>query len=111
MSRHEEIKMSHEIDMSLGKPAFVYDAAEGGAWHGLGVQIPEDIAKDPAKIAALVGAGYAVKKTPVQYEVTPGVYRKADNRIALIRDDTGGLLEILSDNRYNEVQPVEYFEA
>src|SRR5690606_13241199 len=55
-----EMRMSHEIDESTGKPAFVFDAAEGEAWHQLGVAIPAKDSKDPAKIAALAGGNYEV---------------------------------------------------
>lgn len=104
--------MAHEIDQTTGRPAFAFDAEEGGAWHGLGVAIPADIAKDPRKIAELVGASYKVCKAPVMFQ--PSVehsYRSVDNRQVLYRDDTMAPLEVLSDNRYKIVQPVEYFEA
>jgi phage/plasmid-like protein (TIGR03299 family) len=102
--------MSHEIDDSTGKPAFVFDAKEGGAWHGLGRPIPANVANDPAKIAEIAGAGYTVSKFPVSYE-WQGKRRIVGNREALVRSDTGEALEILSGNKYNIVQPVEYFEA
>lgn len=105
--------MAHEIDETTGKPAFVFDAEEGGAWHGLGVAIPEEIAKDPRKIAELVGAAYNVKKAPAMFqrEEMGGLLEPVPNRQVLYRDDTGAALEVLSDNRYKIVQPVEYFEA
>jgi phage/plasmid-like protein (TIGR03299 family) len=108
--------MAHEIDESTGRPAFVYDGQEGGAWHGLGQPIPEEIANDPRKIAALVGAMYMVRKSDCTYAPTYGngdqqFSRIVPNRQVLYRDDTGAALEVLSDNRYKIVQPVEYFEA
>lgn len=102
--------MSHEIDESTGKPAFAFDAREGGAWHGLGQPIPEEYATDPAKIAEIVGAAYKVRKVPTFHEFG-GKKNLIPNRIALVRDDTAETLEVLSDNRYNVVQPVEYFES
>ncbi len=106
--------MAHMIDETTGKPAFVFDAQEGGAWHGLGQAIPEEIAKDPRKIAELVGAAYNVRKAQAMF--TPGDRgslepREVPNRQVLYRDDTMAALEVLSDNRYKVVQPVEYFEA
>lgn len=110
--------MAHEIDETTGKPAFVFDAEEGGAWHGLGVAIPEEIAKDPRKIAELVGAAYTVKKAQVFFHAhqqhPSGKYLtdiEIPNRQVLYRDDTNAPLEVLSDNRYKIVQPCEYFEA
>jgi phage/plasmid-like protein (TIGR03299 family) len=102
--------MAHMIDDSTGAPAFVHDAKEGGAWHGLGVAIPEDIATDPAKIAALCHAAYRVHKVPAQFE-WKGKRHDVPNREVLIRDDTGEALEVLSGNKFKLVQPVEYFEA
>lgn len=116
-SKHVEIaQMAHMIDDSTGKPAFVYDASEGGAWHGLGQAIPEEIAKDPRKIAELVGAAYNVRKAPITFtaqgdDPRTDAPREISNRQVLYRDDTNAPLEVLSDNRYKIVQPVEYFEA
>lgn len=101
--------MSHEIDESTGKPAFAFDAVEGGAWHSLGKPIPADIAKDPAKIAELVGASYHVSAEKTYVLRSKPVEIK--NRVAISRDDTGEILEVLSGNRYNIVQPIEYFES
>jgi phage/plasmid-like protein (TIGR03299 family) len=102
--------MAHMIDSSAGRPAFAFGQADGEAWHGLGVAIPEEAAKDPAKIAELAGAAYTVTKEAAGY-MSDGKFRKIDNRVALVRSDTGAALEILSDNRYKIVQPIEYFEA
>lgn len=106
--------MSHEIDESLGKPAFTFDPKEGGAWHGLGNPIPEAIANDPRAICEAAGAGYTVHKATAHY--VPGESgdmrtREVPNRVVLYRSDTGKALEVLSDNKYKIVQPVEYFEA
>lgn len=109
--------MAHEIDSSTGKPAFVFDAAEGGAWHGLGQPIPEEMAHDPRAIAALVGADYQVRKASACFVpmdvngIALPQSHEVPNRQVLYRTDTLAPLEVLSDNRYNIVQPVEYFEA
>jgi phage/plasmid-like protein (TIGR03299 family) len=106
--------MAHEIDETTGRPAFAFDAEEGGAWHGLGVAIPAEIAKDTRKIAELVGAAYRVNKAQAFYAPDaskPFDMKEVPNRQVLYRDDTGAALEVLSDNRYKIVQPVEYFEA
>lgn len=103
--------MSHEIDNTTGRAAFAFDGQEGGAWHGLGVAIPEDAARDPRRIAEIVGAAYHVSKRPVSFTDADGRVRAIDNRVAIVRDDTHEPLEVMSDNKYNVVQPVEYFEA
>jgi phage/plasmid-like protein (TIGR03299 family) len=102
--------MSHEIDVSTGKPAFVFDASEGEAWHGLGHAIPASAAKDPRKIAEIAGAGYTVGMRQAGY-MSGKKFVAIDNRMALVRNDTGAALEVLSGNRYKIVQPVEYFES
>jgi phage/plasmid-like protein (TIGR03299 family) len=102
--------MSDEIDLTSGKPAFAFDAEEGGAWHGLGNPISEKDAKDPVAIAKIARADYTVSKRPISYDFN-GVSRSVPNREALIRNDTGAVLEVLSENRYHEVQPIEYFES
>lgn len=103
--------MAHMIDNSTGRDAFVYNADEGRTWHGLGQAIPEEIALDPRAIAELVGATYNVRKAATMYTDSQGTWRGVPNRQVLYRDDTGAALEVLSDNRYKIVQPVEYFEA
>jgi phage/plasmid-like protein (TIGR03299 family) len=102
--------MSHEIDETAGKPAFAFDAAEGQAWHRLGHAIPDADAKNPRNIAEIAGALYTVSKEDVFF-MHQGKKSAINNRIALVRSDTGAALEVLSDSRYNVVQPIEYFEA
>jgi phage/plasmid-like protein (TIGR03299 family) len=103
--------MSHMIDESTGRAAFTFDATDGEAWHGLGVSIPEDKATDPRAIAELAGAGYSVYKACAEFIDTRGKRQSVPNRSVLVRDDTHEPLEVLSDNKYKIVQPVEYFEA
>lgn len=103
--------MAHEIDMSLGRPAFTFDAEEGGAWHGLGNPIPKEHAKDPRMIAKLCGAGYQVYKAQVMFKDSNGTEHAFDNRQVLVRNDTHAPLEVISETKYNITQPVEYFEA
>jgi phage/plasmid-like protein (TIGR03299 family) len=104
--------MSHEIyHNTLGQPSYVFDQREGAGWHGLGIAIPEEIATDPAKIAALCGADYNVSKRPVHFLGANGRPVAVPNREAIVRDDTEEALEVLSGNRYNVHQPIGYFEA
>lgn len=103
--------MAHMIDQSTGKDAFVYDDSEGAAWHGLGHAIPEHEASDPRAIAERAQAAYRVSKREVTFMDNNGKPVVIPNRMAVVRDDTCEALEVLSDNKYNLVQPVEYFEA
>lgn len=103
--------MSHEIDFSLGRAAFVFAREDGEAWHGLGSPIDPAIANDPRKIAAAAGAGFSVYASPVQYADSTGTLRAMDNRVALVRDDTHGALEVVSDSHFRIVQPSEIFES
>jgi phage/plasmid-like protein (TIGR03299 family) len=103
--------MAHMIDETTGRAAFTFDATDGEAWHGLGVAIPEAKACDPRAIAELAGAAYSVYSAPVSFVAHGGKRIDVPNRSALVRDDTHEPLEVLSDNKYKIVQPVEYFEA
>lgn len=58
--------MSHQILNA------VFSQREGAGWTGLGQVIPADIAKDPRKIAELVGAMYAVEKREAYYKGSDG---------------------------------------
>ena len=62
--------MAHEIDFSLGRAAYAYDATDGGAWHGLGAPIPEADARDPLAIARHAGAAYSVQRGALTYSAT-----------------------------------------
>jgi phage/plasmid-like protein (TIGR03299 family) len=99
--------MSHQIETA------VFSSREGAGWTGLGQVIPADVAKDPRKIAELVGATFHVVKTPCFYRAADGSYRALDNREVLVRDDTGAALEVVSENRYHvdNRQPVDILEA
>jgi phage/plasmid-like protein (TIGR03299 family) len=94
-----------------GNAAFAYSLKEGPGWHGKGVAIPPEEARDPAAIAARAGAAYEVYKAPVSFIDSDGKVRTVPNREAIVRRDTQEPLEVLSGNKYNLVQPVEYFEA
>ena len=102
--------MSHEIESA------VFLASQGAGWTGLGQAIPANIAKDPAKIAALCDATWTVEAAPVYYRIEVGgkpVYVKAKDFAAQTRSDTRALLSITSANRYHTAnrQPADVFEA
>jgi phage/plasmid-like protein (TIGR03299 family) len=87
--------MSHEIETAI------YSQREGAGWTGLGQVIPHDIAKDPRKMAELVGATYQVVKRECFYKTIQGDFRAVQGREVLVRDDTGAMLEVVSDSRYH----------
>lgn len=99
--------MSHEIVTAI------FSAREGAGWTGLGQVIPADIAKDPRKIAALLGADYTVSKQACFYQAKDGSFKPVEGREVLVRNDTGAMLEVVSDNRYHVAnrQPVDMLEA
>lgn len=102
--------MSHEIQSA------VYMASQGAGWTGLGRAIPEEIAKDPAKIAALCNATWTVETKPVYVRHVikdKPLYVKAKGAAAQVRSDTGAILSLTSDTRYHVAnrQPCDVFEA
>jgi phage/plasmid-like protein (TIGR03299 family) len=98
--------MSHEIETAI------FSAREGAGWTGLGQVIPAEFAKDPRKIAELVGAMYTVEKRDCYYKGADD-FQLLPNRQVLVRSDTGRALEVVSENRYyvENRQPVDIFEA
>lgn len=78
------------------------------AWHGLGQIINKEIvtAKE-AMIAAQ--ANFTVIKTEGYAEISPGMFKKADNYYFTYRDDTKDVLGIVG-NDYEVVQNVEAFD-
>lgn len=99
--------MAHLIESA------VYSAREGAGWTGLGQEIPAAIANDPAKIAELLGATYTVGKRECFYKTLDGEFRHAPGRAVIIREDTGAMLGITSDNRNHlqNRQPINFVEA
>lgn len=101
--------MSHEIDQSKGIAAFAFAGPREDVWHGLGQQIePGD---DIPAITKKAGLDWSAKKSAVKFavELADGTTgdRTFDNQSVLYRTDTGNELGIVSDNKYNIVQPDE----
>jgi phage/plasmid-like protein (TIGR03299 family) len=96
--------MSHEIDVSTGKPAIAYIGET--PWHGLGEKLPAG-----APIESWVRAArldWELKRLPVQYLVD-GKLRTMKDRFVLMRNDTDEALSIVSAD-YQIVQPKEVLE-
>lgn len=99
--------MAHELDNSKGIYAFAARGGAASAWHGLGQSImPGD---SISTITQKAGLDWSVQRAPVFY-MANGLQRSFDNQSVLYRDDTGRSLGIVSDNRYNIVQPREVME-
>lgn len=99
--------MSHQVETA------VFSSREGAGWTGLGQIIPAEIAKDPRKIAELVGGAYAVEKRDCFYRTASGSLMAALGKQVIVRSDTDALLGVASDSRYHVInrQPVDIFEA
>lgn len=99
--------MSHEIETAL------FATKEGVGWHGIGLAIPENIAKDPKKIAKLLKADWTVKSRPAFYKTEGGKFAPATGFAAQVRSDTGDVLSLTSSDRYHvqNRQPVDVLEA
>lgn len=96
--------MSHDIDLSTGKPAIAY--VGDTPWHGLGEKLPEGQSIEVwLKVAQL---DWNLQRLPVQYLVE-GKLRTMEERFALVRSDTATALSIVSDE-YHIVQPKEVLE-
>lgn len=96
--------MSHDIDMSTGKPAIAYVGQT--PWHGLGERLPEG--KSIEEWVNAAGLNWEIQMLPVLYPFN-GQNRIMDNRFVLARDDIGTALSIVSRD-YQIVQPAEVLE-
>lgn len=91
----------------------VFSEREGAGWHGIGKTIPAEIRNDPRKIAELLGATYKVGPAPIFVRTAAGVFVPVTGYAAQMRDDTGGVLSVTSDNRYftDNRQPADIIAA
>lgn len=96
--------MSHEIDFTTGIAAISYTGQV--PWHGYGQQMDSSASLEQWRAAAQLD--WKVKTAPVTYEYG-GVRHAYPNRVALLRDDTGTPLSIVSKN-YKIVQPDQVVE-
>lgn len=96
--------MSHDIDMSTGKPAIAYVGET--PWHKLGEKLPAGQSIETWTKAARLD--WELKRLPAQYLVD-GRLRTVDDRFALVRSDTNAALSIVSAD-YHIVQPKEILE-
>lgn len=99
--------MAHELDFSTGKAGFAFSGSRKDIWHGLGQQIePGDSLET---IAEKAGLNFQVTKSPMYYKSGDN-FIPVENTMATVRTDTGKPLGVVSDNKYNLVQPKEILE-
>ena len=97
--------MSHEIDLTTGRPAIAYVGET--PWHGLGQRLQPESPIEEWRTAA--GMDFSIISSPVQFSDHQGQVRTYPNRRVLMRDDTHAELSIVS-NAYKVVQPGEVLE-
>ena len=98
--------------MSAEVQSAVFSVEDGIGWHGIGLAIPEDAAKDPRKIAEILGATWSVERRECFYKANNS-FARVEGSSVLVRDDTGEALSVVSANRYHidNRQPVDILEA
>ncbi len=96
--------MSHDLDVSTGKPAMAYVGEK--PWHGLGEELPPNQGIDVWVKAARLD--WEIEMLPVNYQMT-GQNRVMRDRFVLARSDTCAPLSVVSGD-YMVVQPKEVLE-
>ncbi len=96
--------MSHDLDVSTGKPAMAYVGEV--PWHGLGKKVPPGQPIEEWVEAARLN--WQIQMLPVQYHFQDCM-RMMPERFVLARDDNGTALSIVSAD-YQVVQPMEILE-
>lgn len=96
--------MSHNVDLSTGKPAMAYVGSV--PWHGLGEALVEGAPLEEWIKAARLE--WTLNRVPVQY-LARGSLQTMEGRFVLVRSDTGQGLSVVSED-YNPVQPAEVLE-
>lgn len=96
--------MAHLIDESNGRANMAY--AGDTPWHGLGTNVNAD---DPLEVWMEKGGfNHELIKAPISYDFN-GQIRKVPNRWAIVRNDTGASLAVMSSN-FNITQPKQVIE-
>jgi len=95
--------MAHELEIVDGVAQIAYAGEK--PWHGLGVEIGNDLT--PAEIMKAAGLNWTVSKVPLFAEV--GSKKIKTGAEALIRDKDSKVLSIVTDN-WNPCQNKEAFE-
>lgn len=102
--------MSADIDASNNRNNMAYKGEL--PWHGVGQQLEQGATIEDWSTAS--GLDWTVKSTPARYvaeqEDGEPIHKSMPNRSVLYRSDTLDALSVMSDNKYNVVQPHEVLE-
>jgi len=90
--------MSHEVE------TMAYAGAT--PWHGLGVQVSNDLS--PAQMMEKAGCGWDVEKRPMTYMVNGNQMKIVPGKKALVRSSDDLLLDVVGDD-WNPVQNKDAF--
>jgi phage/plasmid-like protein (TIGR03299 family) len=100
--------MAHELDMSTGKAAIALRGGKSTAWHGLGQEI-----KDGDSIQTIMkkaGLAWEVLTAKVTYTDDEGHEHTVPDMKVNFRADTKAPLGVVSQSKFNIVQPKEVLE-
>jgi phage/plasmid-like protein (TIGR03299 family) len=97
--------MSHELEMINGAAQMVFTGPREAIWHGLGTQIPDDLA--PAEVMAAAGLDWTVEKLPLTARMADGSTIDT-NHSALVRSSDNSVLDVVPSS-WNPVQNAEAF--
>ncbi len=98
--------MAHMLDFTAGRAAMAYVGET--PWHGFGAQLERGASVETWQEAAALN--WTVERASVAYRTPAHGVKTVDDRKVLYRSDTGGALGIMSESRYNVVQPKDVLE-
>lgn len=97
--------MAHELEMINGEAQMAYAGAK--PWHGLGVEVHNDLT--PGQIMAKAGLDWGVEKKDLSFTLPDGSQEVVKGKKALVRDMDNKVLDVVGDD-WNPVQNHEAFE-
>ena len=97
--------MAHELEMINGEAQMAYAGAK--PWHGLGVEVHNDLT--PGQIMAKAGLDWGVEKKDLSFTLPDGSQEVVKGKKALVRDRDQKGLDVVGDD-WNPVQNHDAFE-
>ena len=97
--------MAHELEMINGEAQMAYAGAK--PWHGLGVEVHNDLT--PGQIMAKAGLDWGVEKKDLSFTLPDGSQEVVKGKKALVRDRDQKVLDVVGDD-WNPVQNHDAFE-